>query len=508
MRLNALNYSTLFQTVSTTIVPNLYQHDARRYNNNRKLISGSFTLWRGFVIKKEFRYIELAGKLRTEILSGHLKPGQFLLPEKELCQVYDISRNSLRQALELLTNEGLLVKMVGRGTMVSKELDIGKHAGSVINIICPQHSSYVNKALPILIEMFNAHYPNVEFRQFGTGVGNEDFLQDLSSFGVNADIVIMSDIDMQRLPLDKFLTLEDIEPELEIAQDKLMEIFGHMNGQYAIPLTYSPVFLACNPQLFEESGLELPHKKWSWEQFVETAKTLTRDSNGDGLNDIYGFGLSSSLYRWPVLARKHSYPFRQEPSGMLNTEGLAGFLDFVQSLLYREGVSPVMAVNDWELLAQLFDEGRLGMFLTTTLTTSMNNAAFPVTVIPLPASKDAVKGNLAIANGMMIPHTSGNPTLAKQFAQFAMRADYQMRMASEAKLLSIYSKVNEEVWTERERSALGLTETNSEPAYFMNEMLPDPTLELTLVQEMNLFWAGFETPAQTIRRLTDKLRNA
>ncbi|WP_411675122.1 GntR family transcriptional regulator [Cohnella faecalis] len=43
-----------------------------------------------------------------------------MLPEKELCQVYDISRNSLRQALELLTNEGLLVKMVGGALWLRK----------------------------------------------------------------------------------------------------------------------------------------------------------------------------------------------------------------------------------------------------------------------------------------------------------------------------------------------------------------------------------------------------
>ncbi|RIE05299.1 extracellular solute-binding protein [Cohnella faecalis] len=440
------------------------------------------------MIKREFRYIELAGKLRTEILSGYLKPGQFLLPEKELCQVYDISRNSLRQALELLTNEGLLVKMVGRGTMVTKDLDIGKHESNIINIICPQHSSYVNKALPILIEMFKEQYPNVEFRLFGMGTNNEDLLQDLASFGVHADIVIMNDGDMQRLPLDKFLTLEDIVPEQGMTQDKLFQIFGHPTGQYAIPLTYSPVFLACNPHLFETSGLHIPQISWNWEQFVEAAKSITRDSNGDGLNDIYGFGLSSSLYRWPVLARKHSYRMRQEPSGMLNTEGLAGFLDFIQTLLYRDGVSPVMAVNDWELLAQLFDEGRLGMFLTTTLTTGMNNATFPVTVIPLPTSPQAVKGNLAIANGMMIPKTSGNTALAKQFARLAIHIDYQRRMAAEAKFLSVYTQVNEEVWTERERSALGVTEENSEPFYFMNEMLPDPILESALVHELSKFW--------------------
>ncbi|RIE05293.1 hypothetical protein D3H35_01320, partial [Cohnella faecalis] len=130
----------------------------------------------------------------------------------------------------------------------------------------------MNKALPILIEMFKEQYPNVEFRLFGMGTNNEDLLQDLASFGVHADIVIMNDGDMQRLPLDKFLTLEDIVPEQGMTQDKLFQIFGHPTGQYAIPLTYSPVFLACNPHLFETSGLHIPQISWNWEQFCRSGQ--------------------------------------------------------------------------------------------------------------------------------------------------------------------------------------------------------------------------------------------
>lgn len=454
------------------------------------------------MINKEFRYIELAGILRMEILSGFLKPGQFLLPEKELCQVYSISRNSLRQALELLTNEGILIKMVGRGTMVAKDLDITKHETNVLNIICPQHSSYVIKALPILIEMFKEHYPNVEFRQFQTELRNEQLLKDLSGFGIRADLVIMSDNDMQRVPLDEFLPLDDIMPEQDFNNDQLVNVFRHRDRLYAVPLTYSPVFLACNPKLFADNGLEMPTKDWSWEQFAEAAKRMTRDSNGDGLNDIYGLGLSSSLYRWPVLARKHSYLMRQEASGQLNTDGLAEFLEFIRNLIYKDEISPNIAMNDWELLAQLFDEGRLGMFLTTTLTTSMRNEDFPVTVIPLPKSPLAVKGNLTIANGMMIPQTSGNPNLAKLFVQFSMRLDFQVRMAREAKFLSIYPQVNEEVWTELELRALGLNEDNPEQLFFMNEILPDTTVEV-ISQEMVKFWAGFETAVELTARLKD-----
>lgn len=452
------------------------------------------------MIKKNFRYIEMADILRMEILSGFLKPGQFLPPEKELCQIYNISRNSLRQALDLLTGEGILIKMVGRGTMVSKDLDITKYETNVLNIICPQHSSYVIKALPILIDMFKEHYPNVEFRQFKTDLGNEQVLKDLSGFGIRADLVIMSDSDMERLPLEEYVALDDVVPEQYIQNEQLISVFSRQNHMYAVPLTYSPVFLACNPQLFANYGLDVPKKDWNWDQFTAAAKAMTLDSNGDGLKDIYGFGLSTSLYRWPVLARKYSCLLRQETSGRLNTDGLPEFLKLALKLIYQDGITPIIAMNDWDLLAQLFDEGRLGMFLTTTLTTSMRNELFPVTVIPLPKSPKAAKGNLTIANGMMVPQTSGNLKLAKLFAQFSLRMDFQLRMAREAKFLSVYPRVNEEVWTDLELRALGLNQDNLEPSYFMNEMLPNST-ERRISQEMVKVWAGFETPDELTTRL-------
>ncbi|MNP36576.1 hypothetical protein D3C76_1299760 [compost metagenome] len=78
--------------------------------------------------------------------------------------------------------------------------------------------------------------------------------------------------------------------------------------------------------------------------------------------------------------------------------------------------------------------------------------------------------------------------------------DFQLRMAREAKFLSVYHKINEEVWTDLELRALGLNQDNLEPSYFMNEMLPNST-ERRISQEMVKVWAGFETPDELTTRL-------
>jgi multiple sugar transport system substrate-binding protein len=450
--------------------------------------------------KKEFRYMEMAKALRTEIIAGFLKPGEFLPPEKELCQMYDISRNSLRQALELLTNEGLLVKMVGRGTMVVQPADYQQRGSNVLNILCPNISSFVDKALPILSAKFKEYYPNVEIRTFGTGIRSEGLLTELSSLGVNIDIVIMRDQDLQRLQLDEYMPLDDLMRDHTGVLDKLVRTFRHKSRNYAIPITYSSVFLAGNPHVFRDAGVEMPTEDWTMEQFLDTAKRLTRDSNGDGLPDIYGFGLSSSIYRWPVLAMKLGYLLRMQESGGLPMEMLKEVLELLQGMVYRDRICPIMEVNDWSFLAQLFNEGRLGMMLTTTLTTNMKLDKFPITVLPLPKGPGAIQGSLSIANGMMIPKISENPELAKRFLQFAMREDFQRQMAQEAGFFSIYGRINQEVWSDQNRLDLGVDHNELEQSYFMRELLPDFKIQTSIEREMVRFWSGFDTPSDLIER--------
>ena len=63
----------------------------------------------------------IAERLQTMILEGVLRPGEKLLPERELAETLGVSRPSLRQALNLLEDKGLLVTQKS-GTMVSRFL--------------------------------------------------------------------------------------------------------------------------------------------------------------------------------------------------------------------------------------------------------------------------------------------------------------------------------------------------------------------------------------------------
>nr|WP_246463228.1 GntR family transcriptional regulator [Nitrospirillum iridis] len=65
------------------------------------------------------RYRQIAQILRAAIGNGTYKVGDLLPGEIELCALYDISRHTARDALRLLTDEGLVVRRRRAGTMVT-----------------------------------------------------------------------------------------------------------------------------------------------------------------------------------------------------------------------------------------------------------------------------------------------------------------------------------------------------------------------------------------------------
>jgi GntR family transcriptional regulator of arabinose operon len=59
--------------------------------------------------------------LRVKIQNGAYQPGQQIPPEMELARTLGVSRGTLRQALQVLVDEGLLERIPGKGTFLNTE---------------------------------------------------------------------------------------------------------------------------------------------------------------------------------------------------------------------------------------------------------------------------------------------------------------------------------------------------------------------------------------------------
>jgi GntR family transcriptional regulator len=65
------------------------------------------------------RYYQLKQILDERINAGEFQPGDQFPTDDELCQQYDLSRGTVRRAIEILVEEGRLRREQGRGTFVT-----------------------------------------------------------------------------------------------------------------------------------------------------------------------------------------------------------------------------------------------------------------------------------------------------------------------------------------------------------------------------------------------------
>jgi GntR family transcriptional regulator len=66
------------------------------------------------------KYHQLYDILRQKINSGDWKPHEAIPSERELETLYNVSRTTVRQAINLLVNDGFLYREHGRGTFVAR----------------------------------------------------------------------------------------------------------------------------------------------------------------------------------------------------------------------------------------------------------------------------------------------------------------------------------------------------------------------------------------------------
>lgn len=78
---------------------------------------------------------EIAEQLKQHFLTGHIKPGDKLPPEKDLAEEFQVSRIAIREALRILENSGFITIRQGvNGGAFFKELTFENIANSFLDL--------------------------------------------------------------------------------------------------------------------------------------------------------------------------------------------------------------------------------------------------------------------------------------------------------------------------------------------------------------------------------------
>lgn len=69
---------------------------------------------------RAMKYVEISNYL-LGLIGQDLMPGDKIASERELCERFQVSRMTVRQAIDGLVNDGVLVRQQGRGTFVAQQ---------------------------------------------------------------------------------------------------------------------------------------------------------------------------------------------------------------------------------------------------------------------------------------------------------------------------------------------------------------------------------------------------
>lgn len=231
---------------------------------------------------------------------------------------------------------------------------------------------------------------------------------------------------------------DSIYPEVE-------GIFRRGGRLYAFPKDFTPMVLYYNRETFRERGVPYPpDSSWTREAFLETARRLTADVDGDGRTDVWALDFPRNLYRWiawvwsggsDILAADGS-----RATGYLDAEATVATFRFLTDLVARWEVAPspqFVETGDPARLARFYS-GRQAMlgsghWTMRRLDPYVASGDLEVGVAPIPHREGAEPETVLYASGWAIPPNAPHPRRAVQLAAWLASPEAQ-RIRAESRL--------------------------------------------------------------------------
>ena len=141
---------------------------------------------------------------------------------------------------------------------------------------------------------------------------------------------------------------------------------------YAVPWVSDATALIYNKTMFQKAGLPLPslEKPYTWNEFLAVSKALTKDLDGDGRIDQYGFGIRSgrgAAYGWfPFLFANGGRIISEDGSRIIvnSPEGLEAFKYYTELFTLHKVVPPgAVGYDRWDDVRNSFLGGRIAMYI-------------------------------------------------------------------------------------------------------------------------------------------------
>ena len=459
----------------------------------------------------ENRYNKFIHELKEEIISGKIKPGEFILPENTLSKVYELSRVSIRKALAELVEEGLIEKIPGKGNRVTIPNDTQKQTITLGWF----SNSYEIEIIRKIIKRFEQFNP---FTKVNLQIlPNSQYIYNLTQslkHDNGPDVFIVSDYHFRELMESNSLDmLEPFLPEhVDIEKDSYKQVFDMFTYNQTVPVTpfvFSPVMICYNRRMFEEAGISKNFKMENWDDLLELSARTTKGLQSDSIIKEYGFCFSSSTNRWPVflLQNKGLFMAEDRSKSVMNRKENIEALNYCGDLMYKHQVSPIFSHGSNELAENLFMREGAAMILTTYyFMNEFRDHKIKWDVLPPPQNE--TPGTLLLGGALGISANSKIKEAAQALVSFMVSTEAQTLLKQNGCTIPMLRIVAEDN---------NLLQPGVHPEQYnafkevMGTSKTIRDLDLTIEEfelierEMQFFWANMEKAEDTCKRIEELL---
>ncbi len=224
-------------------------------------------------------------------------------------------------------------------------------------------------------------------------------------------------------PLGPYLA----ESELIAEEDFFVESMApyYWDGTLTcIPQNLSSLVVYYNQDLFTVAGVPLPSSDWTWDDFLAAALAITKDTNGDGLTDIYGLGTDATIFRVAPFIWANGGDLVDDPVNptalTLDAPATKAALQWFIDLQVKHHVTPDAVQEGAEASESRFLNGRLGMFMNSRrgVPTYRTIESFTWDVAPLPVGP-AGRAGILHADAFCMAAATENKDAAWTFIEYA-----------------------------------------------------------------------------------------
>jgi multiple sugar transport system substrate-binding protein len=233
-------------------------------------------------------------------------------------------------------------------------------------------------------------------------------------------------------PLGPYLERSSLIKEADFYPETIAP-FRYNGALMCIPQNVSSLVVYYNKQLFDQAGLAYPGDRWSWDEFLTTAKALTKDTNGDGQIDQYGAGIEASLIRVAPFVWQNGgelvTPADKPAQLALDTPEARAAVQWFVELQTKHHVVPDAVQEEAEDSESRFQNGRTAMFFDSrrAVPTLREIKAFDWDVAPLPQGKQPA--GILHADAYCMSAKTQNKDAAWAFIEFANSPEGQQIIA-------------------------------------------------------------------------------